>query len=74
MVFCAADAVRDELVAAAESGDPEVDPVAAGPGVVYWNPRKGSSTNSPFARIIARRRYQESTTNRNLRTLRRILG
>lgn len=74
LLFCADDETRDELVAAAASLDARVDPVAAGPGVVYWNPPKGSTTDTPFARLIARRSYRDRTTNRNLRTVLRILG
>lgn len=74
VIFCADDATRDELVASAASVDPVLDPVAAGPGVVYWNPPKGATTDTAFAKVIARRTYRERTTNRNLRTLRRITG
>ena len=74
VMFCVDDATRDELVGAAASLDPIVDPVASGPGVVFWNPAKGSSTDTPFAKISARRAYKERTTTRNLRTLRKIIG
>jgi len=73
-IFCVDDATRDELVEASTSLDDGVDPVAAGPGVVYWNPAKGSSTDTPFAKLIAKRSYKERTTNRNFRTLRKIIG
>jgi hypothetical protein len=74
VIFCVDDATRDELVAAAQPLDRQEDPVSGGPGVVYWNPRKGRSTDTPFAKIIARSSYRSRTTNRNLRTLRRIAG
>jgi uncharacterized protein (DUF1697 family) len=74
VLFCVDTATRDELVEAAASLDPAADPVAAGPGVVFWNPAKGSSTDTAFAKIVARRAYKERTTNRNLRTIRRILA
>jgi hypothetical protein len=61
-------------VGTAESLDPAVDPVAGGPGCVYWNPRKGSSTDTPFAKVLARKAFKPRTTNRNLRTLAKILG
>ena len=72
VIFCVDTATRDELVTAAASLDDAVDPVAAGPGVVYWNPLKGSSTDTPFAKVLARTAYKSRTTNRNLRTLARI--
>ncbi|WP_439593321.1 DUF1697 domain-containing protein [Microbacterium sp.] len=71
VIFCVDAATRDELVAA--SIDEELDPVASGPGVVYWNPPKGSSTDTPFAKVLARAAYKPRTTNRNLRTLVKIL-
>lgn len=74
LLFCVDDGTRDELVAAAGDLDADRDPVASGPGVVYWNPAKGSTTDTPFAKLIARRAYKERTTNRNLRTVRKILG
>jgi len=72
VIFCADDATRDELAATAAPLDDVVDPVATGPGVVYWNPRKGSSTDTPFAKILAKSTYRPRTTNRNLRTLEKI--
>lgn len=74
VIFCVDAATRDELLSAARDLDAGTDPVAPGEGVVYWNPVKGTTTDSPFAKIIARATYKARTTNRNLRTLRRILG
>jgi uncharacterized protein (DUF1697 family) len=74
LLFCVDADTRDELVAAAADLDGDRDPVASGPGVVYWNPPKGSTTDTPFAKIIGRRTYKERTTNRNLRTVLKILG
>jgi uncharacterized protein (DUF1697 family) len=74
VIFCVDDATRDELTDAAASLDADVDPVAPGPGVVFWNPPKGRTTDTPFATVIARKTYKARTTNRNLRTLRRILA
>ena len=72
VIFCVDEATRDEL--ASSVVDPVLDPVASGPGVVYWNPPKGSSTDTPFAKVLARAAYRTRTTNRNLRTLLKILG
>lgn len=72
VVFCVDDATRDELTDAAASLDSAVDPVRAGPGVVYWNPAKGSTTDTPFAKLLARAAFKPRTTNRNLRTLRKL--
>jgi uncharacterized protein (DUF1697 family) len=74
VIFCVDAATRDELMEAARESDAEADPVAAGPGVVYWNPVKGTTVSTPFAKIVAKPAYRARTTNRNLRTLRRIVG
>lgn len=72
VIFCADTATRDELTGAAAGLDSAVDPVATGPGVVYWNPPKGSSTDTPFAKVLAKATHRSRTTNRNLRTLAKI--
>ncbi|MGA7147042.1 MAG: DUF1697 domain-containing protein [Microbacterium sp.] len=74
MIFCVDEQTVGELVDAASGMDPAADPVAAGTGVVYWNPVKGTSVDTPFAKLIAKAAYRSRTTNRNLRTVRRILG
>jgi uncharacterized protein (DUF1697 family) len=74
VVFCVDDATRDELAEAAASLDSDADPVAVGPGVVYWNPVKGSSTDTPFAKVLAKAAFKPRTTNRNLRTLQKIVA
>lgn len=73
VIFGSEQAALDELGEAAASLDPAVDPIASAPGVIYWNPAKGSTTDTPFAKVIARTAYRSTTTNRNLRTLRKIL-
>ena len=35
---------------------------------------KGTTVDTPFAKLLAKPKYKPLTTNRNLRTLRRILG
>lgn len=73
VIFGSDQAVLDELREAAASLDPAVDPVESSSDVIYWNPAKGSTTDTPFAKMIARKVYRSTTTNRNLRTLRKIL-
>lgn len=60
------------LAATSASGS---ERLALGDGVIYWEVAKGSSTNSPFAKISSRARYRtgaEVITTRNLRTLRKL--
>ena len=49
------------------------DPVQRGDGVVYWNPVKGTTVDTPFAKVLAKSRFKPTTTNRNLRTLTKLL-
>ncbi|GAA3208961.1 DUF1697 domain-containing protein [Microbacterium terregens] len=74
VIFCSDSATVGELLEAASSLDEGVDPVAPGRGVVYWNPVKGTTVDTPFAKLLAQKRYKAMTTNRNLRTLRKIAG
>lgn len=73
-VFGPDDASLDELAEAASSLDPAVDPIARGAGVVYWNPVKGTTVDTPFAKLLAKARFKPVTTNRNLRTLEKLLA
>jgi uncharacterized protein (DUF1697 family) len=72
VLFCVDTATRDELIAAADGMDAATDPLAKGPGVVYWNPPKGSTTDTAFAKVLSKATYKARTTNRNLRTLVKI--
>lgn len=74
VIFGSDEAVLDELAGAAASLDGDADPVARGDGVLYWNPVKGTSVDTPFAKLIARAAYRSTTTNRNLRTLQKIVA
>lgn len=74
VVFGSDDAVLAELLQAAASFDPVADPVAPGAGVIYWNPVKGTTVDTPFGKLLARKAYRSSTTNRNLRTLEKIVA
>ncbi|WP_243695402.1 DUF1697 domain-containing protein [Agromyces protaetiae] len=72
VVFASGSDVLDEL-AGAEGLDPATDPIARGDGVVYWNPVKGTTTDTPFAKLLAKARFKPTTTNRNLRTLQKLV-
>ena len=74
VIFASDAGVIDELAAFADDAEPDVDPIARGEGVVYWNPVKGTTVDTPFAKLLAKARFKPTTTNRNLRTLRKMLG
>lgn len=57
----------------ATSPDGGVERAEAGDGVLYWQCPRGSSTDTPLAKHLARAAYRATTTTRNLRTLRKLL-
>ncbi|WP_173924162.1 DUF1697 domain-containing protein [Agromyces sp. Marseille-P2726] len=73
VVFASEPAALDELLESAGETDVEVDPIQRGNGVVYWNPVKGTTVDTPFAKLLAKAKYKPVTTNRNLRTLQKLL-
>jgi uncharacterized protein (DUF1697 family) len=75
VIFVSDPAVLDELLQAADAdADSDVDPLAPGDGVIYWNPVKGTTVDTPFAKLIGKAKYKSVTTNRNLRTLLKVVG
>jgi uncharacterized protein (DUF1697 family) len=75
VLFSSDAAVTRELAEAAASlDDTALDPVAAGSGVLYWNPPKGMTLETPFSKVLGRAKYKSTTTNRNLRTLVKVVG
>jgi uncharacterized protein (DUF1697 family) len=73
VLFGSDPAVLDEVEAATGSLPATDEQVARGDGVLYWEGPKGSSTTTPFAKLVAKARYRSTTTTRNLRTLRKLL-
>ncbi|WP_308796645.1 DUF1697 domain-containing protein [Agromyces silvae] len=74
VVFASKPEVIDELVEAAGDLDPDADPIRPGDSVLYWNPVKGTTLHTPFGKMLGKPRFAPTTTNRNLRTLHKILG
>ncbi|HKH08229.1 MAG TPA: DUF1697 domain-containing protein, partial [Agromyces sp.] len=74
VIFSSEPAVLDELLGDTDRFDPDVDPLARGDGVIYWNPVKGTTVETPFAKLLGKARFKPTTTNRNLRTLVKLLA
>jgi uncharacterized protein (DUF1697 family) len=74
VLFGSADTVLGELAAAAPTLDPANERVQPGTGMLYWQVRRDVGITSPFSTLSAKARYKSSTTNRNLRTLNKILA
>jgi uncharacterized protein (DUF1697 family) len=72
VLFGSEQPVLDEIAAAAPGIAADDERVAPGDGVVYWECPKGSTLDTPFAKLIAKAKYRSTTTNRNLRTLRKL--
>ncbi len=73
VVFAADDdALRAVLADAPEAAPGTAEQVEAGDGVVYWRCPRGSSTDTPFSKHLARARFKTSTTTRNLNTLHKL--
>ena len=73
VVFGSDDDALAEIEAATAGLDPAVERAVRVGGVVYWECPKGSSTDTPFSKLLAKARFKAVTTTRNLRTLRKLL-
>jgi uncharacterized protein (DUF1697 family) len=60
-------------LAAETAGLADNEKVAAGRGVVYWRVDKGSTLQSAFGKLLTKTKYRDFNTNRNLRTLRKLV-
>ncbi|MWV48418.1 DUF1697 domain-containing protein [Rathayibacter sp. VKM Ac-2803] len=74
VVFGSDDAALDALEAAIGETDPAIELLARGDGVVYWRCPRGSSTDTPAAKVLARAAYRSTTTTRNLRTVEKLVS
>ena len=74
VVFASDAGVIGELVDGSAGFDADADPIAVGDAVLYWNPVKGTTLHTPFGKLLGKPRFAPTTTNRNLRTLRKVLA
>ncbi|MBY4129872.1 DUF1697 domain-containing protein [Rhodococcus fascians] len=74
VVFGSDDSHLTELSALAGDLDSELERIAEGNSVLYWEVRKGSTTDSTFGKATAKAKYKATTTTRNVRTLVKILA
>ena len=72
VIFCNSQETVNELVSFKPLLSQSIEDVLPGKEVVYWQVVKGSTSDSRFARVIAKRKYQACTTNRNINTLIKI--
>ncbi|MFD0482665.1 DUF1697 domain-containing protein [Kineococcus sp. GCM10028916] len=71
-VFASDQGQLAELVASHTANEQES--VALAGDVAYWRCPKGSSTDTPFAKLAAARRWKPVVTTRNLRTVDKLVA
>ena len=71
VVFLSSD-IGNEMLKAVTI-DKKLEEVALGDGVVYWKVAKGSTLKSTFGMLIAKAKYKEHNTVRNINTLRKVV-
>lgn len=72
VVFGSDEQSLDAAQAAIGETEEAVESVARGAGVLYWRCPRGSSTDTPVAKVLARSAYRSTTTTRNLRTVEKL--
>lgn len=72
-IFCSSKDIIDELISYQNMLDGNLEAIAPGDVVVYWRVPKGRSTDTPFGKMLAKSKYKETTTNRNLKTLEKMV-
>lgn len=72
VVFGENQEVISELAAFSSQLDPALEAIASGSSALYWQLPKGSSTETPFSKIIAKAKYKAVTTTRNWNTLQKM--
>ncbi|NNN00367.1 MAG: DUF1697 domain-containing protein [Acidimicrobiaceae bacterium] len=68
------DGLELKLMAEARDLDHKVEAIGLGDSVLYWRVLKGSTLQSGFARYLTKARYKDFHTNRNIKTLRKIVA
>jgi uncharacterized protein (DUF1697 family) len=71
VVFLSSD-IGKELAKAVEL-DRKLEEVVVGDGVVYWKVLKGNTLKSKFGMLIAKAKYKDHNTVRNINTLRKVV-
>ena len=73
VVFSSSPDIADELLSEGTRILSQVEALHGGTGVLYWRVPKGSSLDTPFAKLVAKARYKAHLTTRNLRTVEKLV-
>ena len=66
--------LAEKLSNAAANLDPAVEKVAPGDNVVYWKVQKGMTLQSAFGKLLTKPEFKDFHTNRNIKTVTKLLG
>jgi uncharacterized protein (DUF1697 family) len=66
--------LEKQLLEEATGLDNRVDSVQAGDGVIYWRVPIGLTLTSAFAKYLTKAKYKKFNTNRNIKTLQKIIN
>jgi uncharacterized protein (DUF1697 family) len=72
VTFVTDEKVLDELAELAKDARPD-ERIARGEGVIYWQVPKTGTLDTTIGKTMGKKRYKSSTTNRNLRTIDKVL-
>jgi uncharacterized protein (DUF1697 family) len=72
VVFSSSQEVLEELLTASRDLSAGIEAVLRGDDVLYWRVPKGSSLDTPFAKLLAKQKYKPHVTTRNLRTVEKL--
>jgi uncharacterized protein (DUF1697 family) len=73
VIFIENKAIFEDLNTLSHSVSEEMNSIKAGHEVLYWQVKKGESTDTPFSKILAKAKYKSSTTVRNIQTLEKMI-
>ncbi|MGH7142387.1 MAG: DUF1697 domain-containing protein [Candidatus Saccharimonadales bacterium] len=67
------DGLEKELLGEFIDLDSSTEVIKLGNGVIYWSVRVGMTLDSQFAKFLTKAKYKSFNTNRNIRTLQKII-
>jgi uncharacterized protein (DUF1697 family) len=73
VIFIENNAIFEELNTLSHGLSEEANSIKAGHTVLYWQVKKGESTDTSFSKILAKTKYKSTTTVRNIQTLEKMI-
>jgi uncharacterized protein (DUF1697 family) len=73
IIFIDNTAILNELAGIAVELQEESKNIKIGQDVIYWKVIKGESTDTPFSKILSKKKYKSTTTVRNINTLEKMI-